>query len=348
MTHRPRILLTFILLVVGLFALNVNPARAATVTAVQDGNWDDPATWDCNCVPADTDDVVVPTPYTVSNYGTITTAGTLTIGNGGTVSNYGTMTNTGTITNRFYLGNHNTLINQGVINNPSDMLNFGVITNNSVIVSDGSILNDDTIINNGTLTITGAITNDSAIVNNGVFINAYMENNGAITNYGRFLNNGLSRIQNFGMVTNICPGVFVGNPPEGNPLIDIPCGEDGSSPPQIVSDGRISANDSRAAIYVFPGQGIQVYAIRNDSVGWLAAYVPAGELDDCSPPPSENQLLASDATGKYRIYRLTTCEYQVEVGPFGADGKVEVTIFTLVAGTPSNVYYTEYFVIPPQ
>lgn len=34
------------------FLLMMLPSRAQTVTSVADGSWDDPATWDCACVPA--------------------------------------------------------------------------------------------------------------------------------------------------------------------------------------------------------------------------------------------------------------------------------------------------------
>ncbi len=47
----------FCVIIVILCGFNISNAK--TVTSVQSGNWDDPATWDCVCVPSAKDDAVI-------------------------------------------------------------------------------------------------------------------------------------------------------------------------------------------------------------------------------------------------------------------------------------------------
>jgi hypothetical protein len=43
-----------------LIAFSLNYSFGATRTAVATGNWNTPGNWDCNCVPSDTDNVIIP------------------------------------------------------------------------------------------------------------------------------------------------------------------------------------------------------------------------------------------------------------------------------------------------
>ena len=77
---------------------------AGTITAVTDGDWNVASTWDCNCIPAFDDDVVIPLGYTVTvdaaavaNNITIESGGTLN-GGASTLQVYGNWTNNGTFT----------------------------------------------------------------------------------------------------------------------------------------------------------------------------------------------------------------------------------------------------------
>jgi hypothetical protein len=59
-----------------------------TRTSIASGNWNAPSTWDCNCVPAPTENVVIPSPFTVTNTTPITrnSGTTTTIDSGGTLA----------------------------------------------------------------------------------------------------------------------------------------------------------------------------------------------------------------------------------------------------------------------
>nr|WP_319998669.1 HYR domain-containing protein [uncultured Draconibacterium sp.] len=77
---------------------------AGTITAVADGDWNVASTWDCNCIPAFDDDVVIPSGITVTvdaaavaNNITIESGGTLN-GGASTLQVYGNWTNNGTFT----------------------------------------------------------------------------------------------------------------------------------------------------------------------------------------------------------------------------------------------------------
>ena len=77
---------------------------AGTITAVADGDWNVASTWDCNCIPAFDDDVVIPSSFivtvdaaAVANNITIESGGTLN-GGASTLQVYGNWTNNGTFT----------------------------------------------------------------------------------------------------------------------------------------------------------------------------------------------------------------------------------------------------------
>jgi hypothetical protein len=83
----------FFLLVI-IFSVGLAPtmADAATITAVTSGSWVTPGTWDCNCLPAKSDNIIIPHGITVSvtrpislapgNDIIITIAGSLDLTNG--------------------------------------------------------------------------------------------------------------------------------------------------------------------------------------------------------------------------------------------------------------------------
>ena len=59
-----------------------------TRTSIASGNWDAPSTWDCTCIPAPTENVVIPSSFTVTNTTSITrnSGTTTTINSGGTLA----------------------------------------------------------------------------------------------------------------------------------------------------------------------------------------------------------------------------------------------------------------------
>jgi hypothetical protein len=106
--------------------------------------------------------------------------------------------------------------------------------------------------------------------------------------------------------------------------------------------GHITTVGTLAAVYATRRQGIQVYAIDSSSQGSLVASISARDLARLPDEPSRNILLNASADGRYAIYKLTTGEYQVNIGPFGADGKVAVTIWR---GIPArDIKRSEFFV----
>jgi len=87
-------------------------------------------------------------------------------------------------------------------------------------------------------------------------------------------------------------------------------------------DGRLNV-DAGAPVSIYcQGKDVQIYAINSDSEGELALMVTADQLG--GDPPSENTLLAQ--ADLIRLYRLTTGELQVNVGP-DFEGKEYVFIW---------------------
>jgi hypothetical protein len=148
-----------------------------------------------------------PNECTISGAAAITTS--LTVLQGETIRNRGNFYIEGTIDNEGYIDNEGTLVNDNTINNSSN----GTINN----YSDGAInnygtFNNDNIINNDGSTINNY--NYGTIDNEG-----FIFNNSSISNYGIINNEG--DIENDGTINNYCPGIIIGNPPVGNPIVDI-------------------------------------------------------------------------------------------------------------------------------
>lgn len=60
--------------------------RTDLITAIASTNWNVASTWNCSCTPTSTDNVVIPSPFTVSVNGANALAGSLTINSGGALS----------------------------------------------------------------------------------------------------------------------------------------------------------------------------------------------------------------------------------------------------------------------
>lgn len=118
-----------------------------------------------------------------------------------------------------------------------------------------------------------------------------------------------------------------GNLPEGT-------GDAGVTP---VNDGRVGNVGMMGAIYTNP-ERIVVYGIDERGKGFTAAFVFAEDIPEGIPV--RNLLLAQSPDGRYAIYRLTTGEYQVNVGP-NEDGKVYVVIFEDLSGSGAYTYTFE-------
>lgn len=127
--------------------------RAANITAVASGAWNAPGTWNCACVPSSSDNLTIPSGFTVDITGYV---------NNGSILNNGTLTNT-----NFFL-NIGTLTNNGVvINSGTSIANPGVIDNAGVINSIGlAFIANVGVINTGCPgSITGAVFTNRPIYN---------------------------------------------------------------------------------------------------------------------------------------------------------------------------------------
>lgn len=69
---------------------------------------------------------------------------------------------------------------------------------------------------------------------------------------------------------------------------------------------------------------IIIYGVDANSTGYVALVVTAEEIASVSSTPSKNTLITRD--GIYAVYRLTTGELQVNVGPV-ANGEVFEVVF---------------------
>jgi hypothetical protein len=181
----------------------------------------------------------------ITNDGTIQNIGTFIITgyHGANITNDGTIHNVGYIENITIINNNGRIVNEtnshiyniGTINNFGTIDNFrsfndGTIANgingtinNFSLTNFGTIDNDGTITNYGEIENLGTITNDvnGSITNIGTinhWSSGTFANTGTIHNWGTITNDGT--IQNNGAIYNICGGIYFGNPPEGNPIIE--------------------------------------------------------------------------------------------------------------------------------
>lgn len=106
-------------------------------------------------------------------------------------------------------------------------------------------------------------------------------------------------------------------------------------------DGRASSYGTFGAAYV-DDTGIYVYRIGADSQGYLAASATAQQLANVAECPTENVPIAVSEDGRFGIYRLTSCEYQVNIGP-DDEGKVEVLVFSSLSVGEDEIRRGEFF-----
>jgi hypothetical protein len=109
-----------IVLTVSIFASfnSVTPIHAASFTAIQNGNWDDPATWDATAVPTMDDDVTIPLGITV-------TIPTITVQRNVLTTVDGALVNNGTFDNYGFVENNGSFDNSGAFNNYCDAIFSG-------------------------------------------------------------------------------------------------------------------------------------------------------------------------------------------------------------------------------
>lgn len=102
-------------------------------------------------------------------------------------------------------------------------------------------------------------------------------------------------------------------------------------------DGRIATLGMNAVVYI-EDQRLMVYGIDANGRGFPAVTVTAEDLAPYPAKPAENTLILSTEDGRIAVYRLTTGELQVNVGP-DAEGKVQVATFSGLDATGMNRRY---------
>lgn len=108
-------------------------------------------------------------------------------------------------------------------------------------------------------------------------------------------------------------------------------------------DGRVSGYGTFGAAYI-NSDGAFVYRIGEDSKGYLMASITPEDVEGLPERPEENIPLSVSADNRFAIYKLTSGEYQINIGP-DDEGKVEVIVFSDFSETDDTVRRSE-FVLP--
>jgi hypothetical protein len=119
----------------------------------------------------------------------------------------------------------------------------------------------------------------------------------------------------------------------------------------VPHDGRLNHYGSTHAIYTPANCGIAVYGVDGDSEGRLVVWLSGAEVAAHPVPATlaeQSVPVAASADGKYAIYHLLSGEWQVNAGPFGEQGKIYATTFTMGADGcgSSGAHHSEMFVYP--
>lgn len=117
----------------------------------------------------------------------------------------------------------------------------------------------------------------------------------------------------------------------------------GISPPPGINTGGASAlivpitatGEEAHGDYV----GLSFWGINEQGDGYFAFYVSKEMLDALPENPEVNLEIARTDNGQIVFYKLTTGEYQVNIGP-DSEGKVQVVIFDGIP--PTNVYRRDF------
>jgi hypothetical protein len=220
-----------------ILAINSIGQTAASVT---DGNWYNPVTWDCLCIPTGGYDVTVNHNVVLDNDYALT-GGSITIGATGIVrenslSRYflltsGSFVNNGkfevshvalnggmflnndscVINNQFYCGAP--VINTGVIGDVDSLLIMDKFINNTGAVVNANMLSvTDTLFNDGTLNVTYLSNFDNFVNNNDAnfvnFFNAAAGKNSGNISFHDFANSGI--YLNYGIMTGVADATNIG------------------------------------------------------------------------------------------------------------------------------------------
>lgn len=172
-------------------------------TTIAAGDFYNPLTWDCVCLPANGDQLVINHAVTM-NVDIYYTAGTITINSTGSLVedaidrsmwiDGGTLVNHGTFTSHhLWVANNGTINNTGYIQNVDSMFNQATVTNSGVLsVYDYAVDEMATFSNSSLVFVTNNMHNQGQITNNATIdITHDFSNCNTQTLHGKVTNNGV-------------------------------------------------------------------------------------------------------------------------------------------------------------
>lgn len=286
-----KLLLFFVLLAPGFI-----PAQ--TATSVQNGNWTNPMTWDCSCVPLPGYTITINHNVTLNTSFAWTTGG-ITVNAGGSLlddatgrdlwMNGGNFSNGGSTDVHYFLVQSGTFSNSGTITARA-IANYVNFTNTGTFQQVDSLYNTATVINNGSFLAIDSVTNAGTWTNNGTC--TYNQ----FTNTGQFINNerlDYTDITNTGTLNNAdtisCAnsmwntGMFINQPNSyvliGNSLLN----QDPAMNDAVINNnGRINVLDSWYNMDTVKGQtGNFIVQDTSLNFGFMKGYF---DFCDLTPP----------------------------------------------------------------
>lgn len=261
--------------------LYIKSGNAQSVNSVANGNWNNPNTWSCACVPTSgfiitiNHQVTLNTNYSYSS-GSIIIAQNASLSDGHLGKNLtitgGTLANNGNIDVKQFTTQNGSFSNFGSIK-ASIFLNYLNFFNNGTFYEIDSISNYALITNNGNFVNIGIINNSGIYTNNMKSEFIRLTNNGMITN-NNYMNVGT--IYNNGMLTNRDSLLSTNN---------------------ILNEGRIN-NDSGANLHV------EKKLSNKSNTNFKASIINNGYLKVIEHLSNYDTL--SGATGYYEVQDTST------------------------------------------
>ena len=215
------------------------------ITSIADGAFYLPTTWDCTCIPADGDSVIINHTITM-NYGIPYTMGQITINSGGKLTDGGVdqsiYINGGTLVNLGTLECKNLLLDSGYIYNSNSFTLDSLLTRDStdnsgtIVVYDFLHDQNATFTNVGTITVTNNFNNEGVFDNVGTMTvandfsncniqtsNATFQIDGTLSVANNFLNCDTDTLRGSGVV-NVCGSSTNAGEMQGNFVMNTPSG----------------------------------------------------------------------------------------------------------------------------
>ncbi len=191
-----------------LIVVSFQTGFSQTATSIANGNWMNPTTWNCTCIPIPGYTVTINHAVALDTSWYIPSAGGITINaSGSLIKNSpkrdllvsgGNLTNHGTLDVRSLFTQTGTFSNSGTLTAKS-FLNYVNFTNSGTIHNVDSLYSTGTIINNGNFLIIDSITTGGTFTNNGVCTYHQFTNTGQYTNNRKLT---FTDFTNFGTFTN--------------------------------------------------------------------------------------------------------------------------------------------------